>query len=43
MKVATLNYHNAYNYGAVFQTAALQYVVNTLGAECDIIDIGMKL
>lgn len=38
MKAAILNYHNAYNYGAVFQAAALQYVVNTLGAECDIID-----
>lgn len=38
MKVATLNYHNAYNYGAVFQAEALQSVISGLGADCDIID-----
>ena len=38
MKVATLNYHNAYNYGAVLQAAALQRIVEKLGMDCDIID-----
>lgn len=38
MKVATLSYHNAYNYGAVFQCAALQHVISKLGHECDIIN-----
>lgn len=38
MKIATLNYHNAYNYGAVFQAAALQEVISDLGHDCEIID-----
>lgn len=38
MKVATLNYHNAYNYGAVFQAAALQQIITELGHDCSIID-----
>lgn len=37
-KVATLSFQHAFNYGAVFQVAALQHVVEMLGAECDIID-----
>lgn len=38
VKVATLSFQHAYNYGAVFQVAALQHVVTQLGADCDIID-----
>lgn len=38
IKVATLSYQNAYNYGAVFQVSALQYVISQLGTDCDIID-----
>lgn len=37
-KVATLSYQHAYNYGAAFQVAALQYVITQLGVDCDIID-----
>lgn len=37
-KVAILSYQHAYNYGAVFQVAALQHVITQLGADCDIID-----
>lgn len=37
-KVATLSFQHAYNYGAVFQVAALQYIIESLGAECDVID-----
>ena len=38
IKVATLSFQNAYNYGAVFQVAALQHIITELGADCDIID-----
>lgn len=38
IKVATLSYQNAYNYGAVFQVAALQHIIESLGADCDIVD-----
>lgn len=38
MKIGTLNYHHAYNYGAVFQAAALQHIIQTLGHDCEIID-----
>lgn len=38
MKIGTLNYHNAYNYGAVFQAAALQNIIESLGHDCHIID-----
>lgn len=38
IKVATLSYQHAYNYGAVFQVAALQHVITQIGADCDIID-----
>lgn len=38
MMIATLSYQNAYNYGAVFQCAALQHSISELGHECDIID-----
>lgn len=38
IKVATLSYQHAFNYGAVFQVAALQHVITQLGANCDIID-----
>lgn len=38
VKVATLSFQHAYNYGAAFQVAALQHVVTQLGADCDIID-----
>lgn len=38
LKVATLSYQHAFNYGAVFQVAALQHVITQLGADCDIID-----
>ena len=37
-KVATLSFQNAYNYGAVFQVTALQHIIESLGADCDIID-----
>lgn len=38
IKVATLSFQHAYNYGAVFQVTALQHVVSQLGVDCDIID-----
>ena len=38
IKVATLSFQHAFNYGAVFQVAALQHVITQLGADCDIID-----
>lgn len=38
MKIGTINYHNAYNYGAVFQAEALQSIIETLGYDCEIID-----
>ncbi len=38
IKVATLSFQHAYNYGAVFQVAALQHVIQSLGTQCDIID-----
>lgn len=38
VKVATLSFQHAYNYGAVFQVKALQHIISQLGAECDIID-----
>ncbi len=38
VRVATLSFQHAYNYGAVFQVAALQHVVSQLGVDCDIID-----
>lgn len=38
MKIATLNYHNAYNYGAVLQAQALQHIIEEIGHDCDIID-----
>ena len=37
-KIATLSFQHAFNYGAVFQVAALRHVIEKLGAECDIID-----
>lgn len=38
IRVATLSFQHAYNYGAVFQVAALQHIITQLGADCDIID-----
>ena len=38
IRVALLSYQHAYNYGAVFQVAALQQVIRSLGFDCDIID-----
>ena len=38
MKVATLSFQHAYNYGAVLQVEALQNIIESLGVECDIID-----
>lgn len=38
IRVATLSFQHAYNYGAVFQVAALQHVITQLGCDCDIID-----
>lgn len=38
VKIATLSYQHAYNYGAVFQVSALQRVITELGGVCDIID-----
>lgn len=38
VRVATLSYQHAYNYGAVFQVTALQHIIESLGADCDIID-----
>lgn len=37
-KVAILSFQHAYNYGAVFQVAALQHIISELGYDCDIID-----
>lgn len=38
MKIGTLNYHHAYNYGAVLQASALQYAISSLGHDTYIID-----
>jgi len=38
MKVGTLTYHRAVNYGAVLQTYALQKVLDKLGVENEVID-----
>lgn len=38
MKVGILTYHNACNYGAVFQAYALCEFINAMGHECRIID-----
>lgn len=38
MKVATITFHRAINFGAVFQTYALQYSIKDLGVESEVID-----
>lgn len=38
MKIGILTFHRALNYGAVFQTYALQKTIQDLGAQVDIID-----
>ena len=38
MKVGTLTYHRAVNYGAILQTYALQKVLDKLGVENEVID-----
>ena len=38
MKVAVLNYHNSYNYGAVLQALAIQNAIESLGVDCEILD-----
>ncbi|MBQ9208895.1 MAG: polysaccharide pyruvyl transferase family protein [Oscillospiraceae bacterium] len=38
MRIATLNFHKAYNYGAVFQAAALQQAIQSFGDECSVLD-----
>lgn len=43
MKTAALiTKHGAYNYGAVFQSYATQYVIESLGVNCEIIDYQTK-
>ena len=41
-RIATLSFHNAYNYGAVFQVSALQEILSRLEIDCDIIDYRNK-
>lgn len=38
VKIGILTFHNAPNYGAIFQCYALQETVKSLGAECEIIN-----
>lgn len=38
MKIGTLAYHNAINYGAILQVLALQKIVESLGCECEVVD-----
>ncbi|WP_293722850.1 polysaccharide pyruvyl transferase family protein [uncultured Cetobacterium sp.] len=37
-KIATITFHNSDNYGAIFQTKALQVAIENLGYETEIID-----
>lgn len=38
IKVATMTFHMAHNYGAMLQAYALETVVNRLGASCEVLD-----
>ena len=38
MKIGILTFHNTTNYGAVFQTYALQKYINNKGVNCEVID-----
>lgn len=38
MRIGILTFHNTTNYGAIFQTFALQKYVNEQGVKCDVID-----
>lgn len=38
MKLGTVTFHRAVNYGAVLQTYALQRIINEKGQECEVID-----
>ena len=38
MKIATLTFHRALNYGAVLQTYALQKVLDDLGYDTEVLD-----
>lgn len=42
MKVGVLTFHNTTNYGAVYQTFALQRYINSLGVDCEVIDYNNK-
>lgn len=42
MRVATLTFHSALNYGAVLQAYALQRAIQSLGHECEILDYRCK-
>jgi hypothetical protein len=37
-KIGIVTFHRSVNYGAVLQSYALKYMINTLGAQCNIID-----
>lgn len=38
MKIGILTFHNTTNYGAIYQTFALQRYINSLSVECEVID-----
>lgn len=38
MKIGILTFHNTNNYGAIYQTFALQHYINFLGIDCEVID-----
>lgn len=38
MKIGILTFHNTTNYGAIFQTYALQQYINNKGVKCEVID-----
>lgn len=43
MKIATLTFHRALNYGAVLQTYALQKVLDDLGYDTEVLDYRSSL
>lgn len=42
MQIGMMTFHASYNFGSVWQAFSLQYTVNSLGYNCEIINYRMK-